>query len=175
MINFRLLAGHGAIVAHGSRYRGFLFGILAYYMSDALWGILAGLNWTCALYIDTIFFFLSLVVFVFMWSRFACAYLRLSKFTSRLIAGFGYALLLGNIIAIVANIFNNCLFYFDAKGTYLLGPVRLHSFACLVCYGSLIPLIVLFKVLAKREPFNGRNLTVFVNSITMTVAVALCR
>ena len=33
MINFRLLAGHGAIVAHGSRYRGYLFGILAYYMS----------------------------------------------------------------------------------------------------------------------------------------------
>ena len=65
IINFNLLIGRGVVTAHGARYRGFVLGVLAYYVTDASWGILAGLGWNRLLYIDTVFFFLSLVAFVF--------------------------------------------------------------------------------------------------------------
>ena len=75
IINYNLLIGKGEVSKRASRYRGFLLGTLAYYISDAAWGIFAGLGWTRILYADTIFFFLSLVAFVFMWSRFVITYL----------------------------------------------------------------------------------------------------
>ena len=69
IINYRFLLGKCEISNRATHYRGFLFGTLAYYISDGAWGIFAGLGWSKALYIDTIFFFLSLVAFVFMWSQ----------------------------------------------------------------------------------------------------------
>ena len=44
--NFDLLVGRRAKSAHAAHYNHFLFGELAYYVSDAAWGILAGLGWT---------------------------------------------------------------------------------------------------------------------------------
>ena len=40
--------------------------------------LLAGLGWLRPLYVETAFFFLSLIAFVFMWCRFAVAYLATS-------------------------------------------------------------------------------------------------
>ena len=73
ILNFELLVGRGSVSVCGTRYRGFLWGILAYYMSDAAWGIFAGLGWTRALYVDTVLYFLSLVAFVLTWCYFVVA------------------------------------------------------------------------------------------------------
>ena len=62
IINFNLLIGRGEVSTRARRYRGFLWGTLAYYISDGAWGIFAGLGWTKALYIDTVFF--SIMIFV---------------------------------------------------------------------------------------------------------------
>ena len=52
IFNFDLLFGRGVSTEHGARYRGFLFGVLVYYVADASWGILAGLGWLRALYVE---------------------------------------------------------------------------------------------------------------------------
>ena len=47
IINFDLRTTRGLITAHGTReYRYFLIGIFAYYLTDAGWGVFAGLGWT---------------------------------------------------------------------------------------------------------------------------------
>ena len=107
IINFDLLLGRGVVTAHGARYRGFVMGVLAYYVTDAAWGLFAGLGWMRLLYADTVFFFLSLVAFVFMWGRFVTSYLDLGKWADRILTGCGYALLAVNIAALAANPFNN--------------------------------------------------------------------
>ena len=78
-------------------------GILAYYVSDAAWGIFAGLDWRGFLYADTILFFLSLVAFVVMWCRFTVDYLHLAKWQSRILSWAGLALLAFNVAALSAN------------------------------------------------------------------------
>ena len=77
IINFNLLVGRGGSTVRDTRYRGFLLGTLAYYMTDAAWGIFAGLGWVAPLYVDTVLFFLALAAFVLMWRRFVVEYLGL--------------------------------------------------------------------------------------------------
>ena len=173
IINFNLLRDRKLAIARGACYRGFLMGVLAYYVTDAAWGILAGLDWTRALYLDTVLYFIALVVFVFMWSRFVIDYIGLGKWMARIISCYGWALLLFNIVMLTANVFNGCFFYFDEQGVYIIGEERYLAFSFLIAFNVLVAIAVLVKIVLGKEPVRGRNMMVFVNSVTMTVAIAL--
>ena len=173
IINFDLLAGRKEVSEQGIRYRGFLLGILAYYVTDAAWGILAGMGLTRLLYIATVFFFLGLAVFALMWCRFVIAYLDFGKWPARLLAGSGYALLAVNIVLLTANLFNNCVFYFDAQGKYLLGSKRDLLFFLLIAFSVLISASVFVKACLSQDSVRSRNMMVFVNCLTMTLAITL--
>ena len=171
IINFNLLVGRGPTTAHGAHYRGFLLGILAYYVTDAAWGIFAGLGWTDVLYIDTMLFFLALVAFVFMWCRFVVNYLDLGKWMSRGISLSGYALFAVNLAALAANPFNKCFFYFDALGNYRTGYLRDPAFYLLAAFYAAMALIVLAKALGSRDSVRRRSMMVFLFCIVMAVAL----
>ena len=173
IINYDLLIGRKSITALGPGYRGFLLGILAYYITDVAWGILAGLGWTRLLYIDTVFFFLALVAFVFMWGRFVIAYLDLGNFTALIIAWFGYAILAFNLAALAANPFTNCFFHFDAKGNYLTDWIRDPAFYLLIMFNILIAVFVFVKALSSQDSVRRRSMMVFMSSITMASAMLL--
>ena len=173
IINFNLLIGRGVVTAHGARYRGFVLGVLAYYVTDASWGILAGLGWNRLLYIDTVFFFLSLVAFVFMWCRFVVSYLDLGRWTERILTGCGYALLAVNIAALAANPFNNCFFHIDAEGVYQVGYMRDPAFYLLVGFNLLIAFFVFIKALTWRDSVRRRGMMVFMFCLTMAAAMTL--
>ncbi|MBR4654281.1 MAG: response regulator [Kiritimatiellae bacterium] len=173
ILNFKLLMGKGTAAVYGARYRAFLFGILAYYLSDAAWGILAGLGWTTALYVDTIIYFLSLVAFVFTWCLFVVAYLSLEKWAARTISWCGYGLLAFNVVALVVNLFNDCFFYFDAQGTYLTGPMRNLSFCLLLAFNLLSAVFAFVKAYHSQDSARWRNLTVALHCLAMIGAIAL--
>ena len=171
IINFRLLAGQGIETERGRRYRGFLFGVLVYYVTDAAWGIIAGLGWTRLLYVDTIFFFLSLPVFLFMWCRFVIAYLGLSRRSALALSWLGYALLAFNVVMLAANFFNGCIFSFDEKGTYLFGDKRYLAFTLLIVFNALIAVLALAKAIINRESVRRRSMMVFMFVCTITAAI----
>ena len=173
IINFDLLFGRGAVTARGRRYRRFLMGILAYYITDAAWGIFAGLGWTRFLYGDTVLFFLSLVVFVFMWCRFIIAYLEFAKWTARVLSWIGYAIIAFNLAALVTNPFNNSFFYFDAQGKYLTGCLRDPFFYLLIVFNVIMGLFALVKALACRDFVRRRCMMVVMCCCTMAVAMVL--
>ena len=160
LINFNLLTGRWGITAHGARYRAFLVGVLAYYVTDGLWGIVAGLGWNGALYADTIFFFLSLVAFVLLWGRFVVAYLELGGWPARILGWSGAALLAFNAVALVANPFNHCFFHIDAEGVYQTGWARDPAFYLLVAYMLLLAGFVYAKALVSREAVRRRGMMV---------------
>ena len=173
ILNFNLLMGRGTVAVYGARYRAFLFGILTYYVSDAAWGVLAGLGWTTALYIDTIFYSLSLVAFVFTWCLFVVAYLGLDKWAARTVSWCGYGLLAFNVVAMAVNPFTDCFFYFDAQGKYLTGPVRDLSFGLLIAFNLLSAAFAFVKARRSRDAARRRNLTVFLHCLTMMAAISL--
>ena len=124
IINFNILWGRGVVTARGVRYRGFLKGVLFYYVADGLWGVFAGLGWIVPWYADTILFFLSLVAFVFMWCRFINVYLELGKWPVRVLTWGGYALMAVNAVLLAANFFCDCVFHFDESGKYVIDFLR---------------------------------------------------
>ena len=173
IINFNLLSGRNSLTVRGSRYHGFLYGVLAYYIADAAWGILAGLGWTRVLYVDTIFFFLSMVAFVVMWGYFVVDYLALGKWPERILALSGLTLLAVNIELLTANIFDHCMFYFDVQGRYFLGSKRFLSFILLVAYIVLMSVIVFVKALASHGSVRRRCMMVFMFCATIAACIIL--
>ena len=173
IINFKLIVGRGESTVRGMRYRGFLYGVLAYYVTDATWGVLAGLGWTRVLYVETVLFFLSLVAFVFMWSRFAINYLGFGKWATRTLMWYGYALLAFNLAALAVNPFCNCFYYFDAQGGYLTGSARDVAFVLLVVFDVLIAAFSLAKAIASRDSVRRRSMMVLLSCVTMGVAIVL--
>ena len=160
IINFDTLPGRwGGGAEHGLHYRGFLAGIFAYCIVDAGWGLLAGLKWTKPLvdtgatwgvltnplYVDTMLYYIAIAVSVLMWRRYVIAYLELGKWTARSLAWFGYALLALYVGLLTANVFNGCLFHFDAQGAYHAGFIRRLIFYPLVVLNLLMAGFVLVK------------------------------
>ncbi len=173
LINFGQLMGRKVENIRGKRYRGFLLGVLAYYLADGAWGIFAGLGWMRLWYFDTILFFLSLVAFVFLWCRFVITYLGLGNCTGRMLAWSGYGLLAVNIVLLTANFFNNCVFYFNEQGKYELGPARNPIIVLLIAYIALAALFAFGKALVSQDSVRRRCMMVLMFSITIAVAIVL--
>ena len=174
IINFQFLFGkreYGVLFAR--YYRAFLFGTLFYYVTDAAWGVIAGLGWTKLLYIDTIFFFLSLVGFVDIWSRFVTYYLGFGKKSARILSRFGFVILVANLVALATNPFNKCFFYIDAEGVYRTGCVRDPAFCLLVSLILLTAVFVFRKAVRGRVAIRRRSMMVFMCCITMAAALVL--
>ena len=170
IINFKLLLGRGEATARGRSYRGFLFGILAYYVTDGAWGVFAGLGWHRALYADTCCFFLSLVAFVLMWSRFATAYLEIGGRQARILRWSGRALLAWNVVCLAANPFNKCFFHVDAAGVYQTGWARDPAFYLLDAFTMLVAVFAFAKAGAGRDLARRRSMMVFLFCIVMALA-----
>ena len=174
IINSGRIAGRGMINVRGAReYRRFLCGVFAYYVTDALWGVLAGLGWTNALYIDTMLYFITMAVSVLTWCHFVIAYLDLGKWTARTLSWFGYALLSLYIVLLTVNVFNSCLFYFDEQGHYVTGPIRLMIFYPLVALNVPLAIFAFLRTLGNKGPLRRRHLVVFLFCLTMMAAVTL--
>jgi len=174
IINFDMLPGRKISNARGAlEYRYFLAGVFAYYITDAGWGILAGLDWTRVLYVDTMIYYIAIAVSVLTLCRFVIAYLGVSGWKSRILFWFGYVLLALYIVLLAANLFNNCLFYFDAEGKYHAGPLRHLIFYPLAVFIVVMAVFSFVRVLRSQDTVHRRSMVVFLFCITMAVAVVL--
>jgi len=122
IINYDALPWRKISAAHGAReYRFFLAGLFLYYITDASWGVLAGLHWTKVLYVDTAFYYLAIAVSVLTLCLFIAAYLDVRGWRAQVLSWFGYLLVAMYVVLLVANVFNNCVFHFDEQGNYVAG------------------------------------------------------
>ena len=171
--NYKYLVGKGKFSRRALRYRDFLLGTLLYYITDGAWGIFAGLGWSKMLYIDTFFFFLSLIAFVFMWSRFVVSYLDIGRRSKWFITCFGYAILAFNLAALAANPFTKSFFHVDAQGVYQTGPMRDPAFYLLIALLLMTAFSVLRKALLRRDIVRRRGMMVFMCCITLAASLVL--
>jgi signal transduction histidine kinase len=176
IINFNMLPGRRgrrSEKVYVTRYRAFLAGLFAYYLTDACWGIFAGLGWTRILYADTVLYFIAIALTVLAWCRFIIAYLDLCRWKSRLLSWSGYALLALYVALLVANLYINCLFSFDENGAYTPGHMRYLLFYPLVVLNSLTAVFVLVKIRNSHDAARRRNTVVFLSCLTMAVAIVM--
>ena len=173
IINFNMIMKRDVTTLRGARYRSFLMAILAYYITDASWGVFAGLGWTHVLFLNTALYYIAIAVTVLTWCNFVVAFLDISGWKARIISWAGYAILSMYVVLLTSNFFNNCIFLFDENGDYAAGPLRYLIFHPLVILNVLMAALVLIKVYAKRDSIGRRNFVVFMFCLAMSAAIVL--
>ena len=137
IINFNIFksAGDRNAPPAKKRYTSFLLSLTAYLITDILWGILYEWQLITLCYADTVVYFLSMSLSVFLWIRFVIVRIDKNSTVSRLIGFAGWTFFISKIIVIIVNFFIPVLFYFDAEKNYCPSFVR---------YIMLIAQIILF-------------------------------
>ena len=100
-------------------YRRFLFTVLAYYITDILWGILESRKLAVPLFADTTVYFVAMAAGVLLWVRFSVVYLEEKSafgqflvYVGRVIAGLIAVLAVVNIfVPVLFTVDENCVYH----------------------------------------------------------------
>ncbi len=156
-----------------SRYRQFLFSIIAYFLCDIMWGFFYEQRWIIATYIDTCAYFFTMVLSVLLWTRSVIAFSGNKGRLGRIFIGAGWLVFLFELMALVINIFTPIVFSFSEDKEYLPLPAR---------YITLVMQVVLFfstavysfiVVLRSTGVRKSHYRTIGFSGIVMAIFIAL--
>ena len=165
-------AGRGLSQAEQS-YRSFLLGVLAYYITDACWGLLESHHLTQILYADTVIHFAAMAAAVWMWTIYVIAYLDRGDAFERLLQHTGRLFFAFEITVILINFFTPILFSFDAAGAYHAGPARYATLGIQILM-FLITSIYTLTVAARTEGRTRlRHMTIGLFGIAMMAMIGI--
>lgn len=154
-------------------YRLFLFAVVAYHATDALWGVLYERKLHIPVFIDTEIYFVAMAVAVLLWTRFALSYLRRKNVFSVLLQHAGRLFCAFQLIGVSINVFAPVFFYFDEHHEYhslILRNVSLVSQVVLFLATSLYTLREAVRTQG-REKSRYRTIGLFGLSMSGAIAV----
>ena len=158
---------------HRSRYRNFLLGILLYYVSDILWGILYERHLIRLTYADTVFYFAAMALSVLLWTVYVVDFLNRKGAFSAILTRTGWLILALETVALIVNFFTPVLFSFDADGNYRPENARYATLAAqiaLFLITSVYSLIIAVKAEGKARLHHR---TIGLSGLVMAVFVIL--
>ena len=154
-------------------YRRFLMGVMGYYITDMLWGVLEARRLTAVLYADTAVHFFAMAAAVMMWTQYVISYLEERNTFGAILYRAGILFLIFETAAIILNFFRPVLFWFEADGSYQAGPARYVTLAVQILL-FLLTSVYTLSVTAKAEgKIRRRHLTVGLFGIAMVVLIAV--
>ena len=130
------------------RYRWFLYGVMLYYITDSVWGILVDVRILPLVYLDTFLYFLSVGLSLFLWIRFIVIFLKHKDFWSSFLFYLSCALFAVEIIVLIVNFFIPIMFSFTEDGEYVPGGAR---------YILMGIQLILFALIGIFTLIRGRN------------------
>ena len=173
IINFEVMFIPGGINGKkaGKIYRLLMLSIFAYYITDAMWGILAGLNWIPLLFVDTTIYYVAMCSAIVCYYRYFVAYLGMKDWKSHLFTWFGFAFFVLEILFLIVNFFYPCFFWFDENDAYIAGPIRYAALWVQVAMFGFSSLVTLMDALKTEGARRKRHLAIFFFSLIMLIAV----
>ena len=139
-------------------YRMFLMGVLAYLITDMLWGILDSYHLITILYADTVVHFIAMAAAVMLWTRYVVSYLDEKTTFGKLLNYVGNCFVVFEIIIVTINLFHPIMFWFDESGTYQASIVRHINLAIQIML-FLLTAIYTLRVTAKAKGMKVLALT----------------
>jgi len=131
-------------------YRRFLFTVLAYYVTDVLWGILEQLKLAQPLFADTTVYFIAMAAGIQYWAEFTVTYLEEKSGYGKFLRIAGRVLAGVITILSIINIFTPVLFTVDKDCVYQALPVRY------VQLGAQVVLLLLISLYASSSMLRTR-------------------
>ena len=175
IINWRQLFGGSNFKSRAGapEFRMFLVSLTFFFAADVLWGIFFDLKQPRPFYVCTIFFFLTMAVSIFAWTRCVAAYLEMSEWPRRCLLWTGRGLLAFFIGALIVNSRTDCFFRIDGQCVYEAGPLRQLALMLLVAFNAVSAGLTLVKLRHTRGALRRRYKMVFAFVVTMTTAILL--
>ncbi|MBP9996214.1 MAG: response regulator [Lachnospiraceae bacterium] len=155
----------------GKIYHSLMLSMLIYYITDALWGIFAGLNWISLLFIDTTVYYVAMSLIIVCFYRYFVDYLGMKDWKSKLFNLLGRIFFALEIIFLIINFFMPCFFWFDANDAYVAGPVRYIALWVQITMFAFSSLVTLIDALKTEGTSRRRYLAIFFFSLIMLIAI----
>ena len=151
-------------------YTFLMLSIFAYYITDACWGLFAGLNNIPLLFVDTTVYYVAMASAVVCWSIYLIEYLGLTGFFAKAFKIFGWSFFFAEIISLIVNFFYPCFFWFDENDAYQAGVIRYT--ALWIQIGMFLITVVITAVKTARVSgiMKKRHIAVLLFSVVMFVA-----
>ena len=152
-------------------YRCFLWGIMAYLITDMLWGILDSHHLTAANFFNTSIHFIAMATAVMLWTRYVISYLEKKNLFSNILYYSGSIFLGLVVLTVIVNIFRPVIFSFDENGTYSAGVARYIILAVQIAL-FLLTSVYTLSVTAKTEgKERHRHQTIGLFGVAMTAFI----
>lgn len=155
-------------------YRRFLFGVLAYYLTDGLWGVFYNLGFSnTVMFAETTLYFVAMAASILFWTQFVVAYLESKNIFGTILQIAGWVFFAFEMFAIIINIFYPSMFWFEESGAYCKGPLRNATFSIQLLMFLMTTIYTLAITIKATGKTRLRNLTVALFGIAMIVMIIL--
>ena len=154
-------------------YRFFLIGVLCYYITDALWGILEARHLTSVLFVDTSVHFIAMVAAVMLWTRYVVDYLESDNKFGRMLSWAGRLFLAFELLTVFVNLFYPVLFWFDEAGGYHAGTARYVTLAVQLLLFTLTSVYTLSITAKSTGTKKLRHRTIGLFGIAMVLLIGI--
>ncbi len=155
------------------RYRWFLYVVIAYHVTDALWGILYEQKMIAAVYLDTTVYFATMAVSVLLWTMFVVTYLEGEGRFKEIISMAGWVFFLFQMLVVVINFIMPVLFSFDENGTYHAWFLRYALFTAQVLMFLMTSGYTMVITKGSQGTTRRRNLMICLFGVAMISAICL--
>ncbi len=173
IINYKVMfiSGINSERIAGKVYRMLMLSMFAYYITDTLWGILAGLNWIPLLFADTTVYYVAMSLIIVYFYTYFVEYLGMKGWKSRFFNIFGRAFFVLEIIFLIINFFLPCFFWFDESDAYVAGPVRYIALWVQVAMFAFSSIVTFLNALKTEGTSRKRHMAIFFFSLIMLIAI----
>ena len=152
-------------------YRLFLFSIIAYYITDILWGIFDNYHLRLALFIDTELYFIAMAIGILLWTRYVVAYLREKNVFGTFLQYAGIAFFGAVTVLVFINLFVPVMFRIDDDGTYKTSAARYVTLIVQIILLFLSSAYALAISLKSKGSKRQRHLTIGLFGLIMLVFI----
>ena len=154
-------------------YRWFLLGLLAYLITDLLWGILDSHHLIALLFADTSIHFAAMVGAVMLWTQYVVSYLDTGSAFERILKIAGRAFFALELIFIGVNFFSPILFRFDENGVYQAGIARYVTLGIQILMFLATAVYTLFVASKSKGRVRRRHLTIGFFGVAMMTLITV--
>ncbi len=154
-------------------YRYFLMGIMSYYVTDLLWGILEANRLTAVLFADTTIHFIAMAAAVMLWTRYVISYLDEQNLFSRFLYYAGLLFLGFEIVVVIINLFYPIMFWFDEEGAYHASSARYVTLAVQIILFFLTACYTLIITSKTKGTKRHRHMAIGAFGIAMVICIAV--
>ena len=155
------------------RYRHFLYGVLLYYISDSLWGFLYGSRLIALAYADTVLYFATMGITVFLWMRYIVSFLDHDSFFTGALEYSGAGIFLFQIGSLIINFFYPVVFWFDESSEYQPGKARYIMLGLQVIIFTATAIYTLIRSARVRGKDRLHHVAIGLSGVVMTLFIIL--